>query len=341
MISYNLLGDPATRITIGSPQAIFTANRTPIIDGEPVRLFTIGDTLRIEGDLVSNARVDTAWVERIEGSNNVAIAVTDSLTPSFPDTTDLSGGGRRYHVVFRTRLTPGSYTYRFRTTDRYGTPGQFDAVFRFDTQLSSASGYVRDGDVIGPGTPLTLLLLSPSPLVPATDLALALDGQPLAFTATPANGDLSGREWNLTWTHAPYGEGTHALDLSVAGTHAVTHTFQVKSQFMIQNPLAFPNPFNDERGTVFSFYLETDRPSKVLLRVYAVSGRMIYERVTDAPSAGYQQIPWNGQDAEGGALANGVYFYRLTADNGASSSRYEGRLVKLRKPVHISDEQSP
>jgi len=110
---------------------------------------------------------------------------------------------------------------------------------------------------------------------------------------------------------------------------------------LVQNPLAFPNPFNDERGTVFSFYLETDRPSKVLLRVYAISGRMIYERVTDVAAAGYQQLAWNGLDAEGRALANGVYFYRLTAENGGSTSRYEGRLVKLRKPTHISDEQSP
>src|SRR5262249_47156848 len=42
-ISYNLLGDPATLFTIGSPQAIFLANRNAVTDGEPVRLRTIGD----------------------------------------------------------------------------------------------------------------------------------------------------------------------------------------------------------------------------------------------------------------------------------------------------------
>ena len=338
MISYNLLGDPATRVTIGAPQAVFKANQTPVTDGVPVRLFTIGDSLRIEGDLVSNARIDTVFVEFINGSSTTAVAATDSLTPAFPDTTKASGGGRRYHIVFRTRLTVGSYTYRFRTVDRYGTPGRFDAVFRFETHLVSTGGYVRDGDVVGPNAALTLLLLSPSPLNPATDLALKLDNQPLTITATPANNDLSGREWNLTWNYGPYSDGSHQLDLSVGGVHAATHTFQVKSQLVIQNPLAFPNPFNDEKGTVFSFYLETDRPSKVLLRIYTIAGRMIYERVTSVAAAGYQQIPWNGLDAEGASLANGVYFYRITADNGASSSRYEGRLVRLRKPTHVSDE---
>src|SRR5262249_34002701 len=114
-ITYNLLGDPGTLLTVGSPQAVFLANRNAVTDGVPVRLFTIGDTLHIEGDLVSNARIDPAWVERIEGGTTAAASVIDSLTPAFPDTTDASGGGRRYHVVYRTRLTAGTYTYRFRT----------------------------------------------------------------------------------------------------------------------------------------------------------------------------------------------------------------------------------
>jgi len=308
-----------------------------------VRLFTIGDSLRIEGDLVSNARIDTAWVERIEGSGVVATALTDSLAPAFPDNTDASRGGRRYRVVYRTHLTAGTYTYRFRTIDRYGTPGQFDVVFRFETQLSAEGGVIHDGDVIGPNAALSYLLLSPSPLLPppATDMALFLNGQPLSFTAAPANNDQSGREWVLTWTHTPYPDGNYRLDLDVMGARAATHSFQVKSQLQLQNPLAFPNPFNDERGTVFSFYLESDRPSKVMVRVYSISGRMIYERALSGVPTGYQQIQWNGLDAEGRSLANGVYFYRLVADNGASSTRYEGRLVKLTKPHNVSEEQAP
>jgi hypothetical protein len=342
MMSYNLLGDPATRITVGSPQAIFRANGTPVTDGVPVRLFTIGDSLRIEGDLVSNARIDTAWVERIEGSSVVATALTDSLSPAFPDITDASGGGRRYRVVYRTHLTAGTYTYRFRTMDRYGTPGRFDAAFRFETQFSAEGGIIKDGDVVGPNAAFSYLVLSPGPLDPPENyLALFLNGQQLSFTATPANNDQSKREWILTWTHAPYPDGNYRLDLDVGGGRAATHAFQVKSRLEIQNPLAFPNPFNDERGTVFSFYLESDRPSKVMVRVYAISGRLIYERALSGVPTGYQQIPWNGADAEGRSLANGVYFYRLVADNGVSSTRYEGRLVKLTKPHNVSEEQAP
>jgi len=343
-ISYNLLGDPATRVSVGSPQAIFFANQTPVTHGVPVRLFTIGDTLRLEGDLVSNARIDQISIERIQGGAATPILPADyTLTPAFPDTTDASGGGRRYHVVYRTHLTSGSYTFRFHTVDRYGLPGTFDAVFRFETMLRAEGGLVADGDRVSPSADLSLLLLSPSPLnpPPAADLALTLNGAPLVFSATPANNDQSGREWILTWSHAPYADGSYSLALSVLGAAAATHTFQVASRLQIQNPLTFPNPFNDEGGTVFSFYLESDRLSKVMVRVYTISGRLIYERTLGTVPAGYQQIPWNGLDAEGRMLANGIYFYRLVADNGVATSRYQGRLVKLRKPRHISEDQAP
>ncbi|HEY2954456.1 MAG TPA: C25 family cysteine peptidase [Candidatus Eisenbacteria bacterium] len=342
MISYNLLGDPATRISLGAVQSILFANQTPVTNGVPVRLFTIGDTLRLEGDLVSNARIDSIWIERIEGGGTVVVPRGDyTLSPPFPDVTYASSGGAHYHVVYRTTLARGSYTYRFRTLDRYGVAGQFDAVFRFETTLRAEGGVVRDGDVLSPSANLSILLLSPSPLVPANDLALTLNGTPVLFRADPANNDQSGREWILSWTHDPYPEGGYRLELSVRGSLSATHTFRVTSRLQLQNALAFPNPFNDTGGTVFSFYLESDRLAKVLLRVYAISGRMIYERTLSAVPAGYQQIPWDGKDAEGRELGNGVYFYRLEVENGVASSRFLGRLVKLKKPRHVTEDLAP
>src|SRR5204862_6927056 len=134
---------------------------------------------------------------------------------------------------------------------------------------------------VGAHSTPALPLRPPSPISPPADLNLCLNNQPLTVTAVPANNDQSQREWVLTWNYGPYSDGEYRLDLDVQGTRAATHTFQVKSQLRIQNPLAFPNPFHDEGGTVFSFYLETDRPAKVMLRVYTISGRLIYERTSN------------------------------------------------------------
>ncbi len=49
-------------------------------------------------------------------------------------------------------------------------------------------------------------------------------------------------------------------------------------------------------------------------------------------SPGYHQWPWDGRDADGDILGNGVYIYRMIATTGDRSDRFDGRLVKLRKP---------
>src|SRR5438094_10481818 len=108
-MSYNLLGDPATRLTIGAPEIIVTANGDTVTSGQPIRLYTFGDTLRLEADLVSNASLRSISLERNDGTGTHAIPPTDyTLTPAFPDTVN---GGRRYHLPYRTTLAVGSFHY--------------------------------------------------------------------------------------------------------------------------------------------------------------------------------------------------------------------------------------
>jgi flagellar hook assembly protein FlgD len=69
-----------------------------------------------------------------------------------------------------------------------------------------------------------------------------------------------------------------------------------------------------------------------------VTGRLVYERKALGLAPTYQQLEWDGRDAEGSILANGVYLYRIFATNSASKALYEGRLVKLRKPRRVADD---
>jgi len=76
--------------------------------------------------------------------------------------------------------------------------------------------------------------------------------------------------------------------------------------------------------------------------VFTVSGRVLQSFVVPALAPGYHQVRWDGRDAEGSDIANGIYFYRLTAIT-ASGARVEqlGRLVKLRKPRRVDIEEDP
>jgi len=330
-LTYQLLGDPATQLSIGEPQAIVTANQLPVTDSQPVRLHTAGDTLRLEADLVSNVALTELSLELTDGSGTQTVPAADyTLTPAFPDS-----AGRRYHLSYGTTLRPDSYRYTFRTKDRYGVPGDFDVVFQFFTQLRLDDVPIADGDPVPPAANLAMRVLSPRPLVPLADLTMTVNGAAQAFTATPVAGDGSGREWTLSWTHPPYPIDNYEVRLSVNGGGVHTRRFRVVvggSELKFESMVAFPNPFDDEVGTVFSFLLIAGGPSDLQIRVFTPSGRLVYERLERGLAPGYHQIPWNGRDAENDKLANGVYLYRVLASNGSSKTEHLGRLVKLRKP---------
>ncbi len=336
-LTYHLLGDPGTRLSIGPPEAAVTANQLPVTDGQPIRLHTLGDTLRLNADLASNVELTSIALQRNDPGGSVLIPATDyTLTPPFPDTT--SAGGRRYHLSYGTNLRPQSYSYSFMTQDRYGVSGRFDAVFQFLTQLLLDSSVLADEDPVPPTGKLSVRLFSPKPLNPATDLTITINGVAQAFTATAVPGDASGREWSLTWSHGPYPIDRYTVVLQVAGGGTYTHFFRVLvggNELRIQNALTFPNPF-DDAGTAFSFLVVSGGPVDLQIRVFTTSGHLVYEHDERGLSPGYHQLAWDGRDAEGDKLANGIYIYRMLATNGPSKSEQIGRLVKLRKPRHAS-----
>jgi hypothetical protein len=70
-----------------------------------------------------------------------------------------------------------------------------------------------------------------------------------------------------------------------------------------------PNPFNPTTTIGFSL---PDR-MEVDLTIFDVNGRRVVTLLHRAIPAGLSEIDWNGRDANGGAVASGVYFYRLRA----------------------------
>ncbi len=128
-VTYQLLGDPGTRITIGEASIAVRANGQNVTSGEPVRLVTTADTVRIEADIASNASITSITIERTDGSGTQLIPTADySLTPSFPDTSRTGTGGRRYRLSYFTQLGVGNFKYTIRTQDLHGLPGSFDLI---------------------------------------------------------------------------------------------------------------------------------------------------------------------------------------------------------------------
>ena len=78
----------------------------------------------------------------------------------------------------------------------------------------------------------------------------------------------------------------------------------------------YPNPFNPVTRTEFSLASS----SRVTLRVYDVSGKLVRTLVDEVMGAGAHSAVWDGNDDAGRAAASGVYVTRLTAE-GRTASR--------------------
>ena len=336
-LTYTLLGDPGTRLSIGMPQAIVTANGDTAYSDRPVALAPPRDTLHLEAELVSTVEIrGIALIEGGAGGSRTIPATDYTVSPAFPDTAASGLGGRRYHLSYTTPIRPGVVRYTVRTDDRYGLRNDFNLVFPFYTQLRVSDNPLAENDAVTPAADLSLKLTLPTPIAdPPRQLALAVDSVAQAFVATAT--DTTGRQWVLRWTHDAYVPGHHRLVLTALDSLRGEHRFRVVDQLaggehMLREVLAFPNPFDDQLGTSYSYYLLSDGPADVLLRVFTVTGRLIFERMERGLAPGYHQWRWDGRDAEGDKLANGVYLYKMVASSGSRSDTYEGRLVKLRRP---------
>src|SRR3990172_601415 len=73
----------------------------------------------------------------------------------------------------------------------------------------------------------------------------------------------------------------------------------------------YPNPFNASTSIRFSLLQD----GFIRLEVYNMLGQKVRTLVDEAKTAGEQTVVWDGKDGAGNAVASGVYFYKITAEN--------------------------
>jgi len=126
-------------------------------------------------------------------------------------------------------------------------------------------------------------------------------------------------------------EGDHNLTIECADVNGNYNfrdiSFKVNKEFDIINIANYPNPVESltsnpvNAGRTRFTYVLTDDADRVYIKVYTVSGRLV-KTFRDVPaSVGYHEYPrtyygWNCSDEQGFELANGIYFYTVTAVKG-------------------------
>lgn len=79
----------------------------------------------------------------------------------------------------------------------------------------------------------------------------------------------------------------------------------------------FPNPFNPSTTIVY----ELNQPGQITLSVFNVLGQNVVDLFDGSQPAGRYEFVWDGKDARGMAMNSGVYFYQLSFNGIARTSR--------------------
>ena len=194
--------------------------------------------------------------------------------------------------------------------------GFIDGDYISDTPTISA----RIEDANGVDTrPENIVLTKNSERVPQDEYVIA---------ASPVNSNV------LLITYTPILEaGEYAIRLQAQdanGNPASTgRTATVAGEFEIKNIANFPNPFTPGRGTDFAYYL-TESADEVTLKIYTLTGRLITAIDTLDAAVSYNEFHYDGLDADGEPLANGVYLYKFTARQGETRRNKVGKIVVVK-----------
>lgn len=216
--------------------------------------------------------------------------------------------------------------------------GTFAAFYTNDESAPAISFAVEgqdfaDGDAVSP-TPAIALAVSDDSGVDPLDVSLALtrDGQPAPpIDASDLQVHFAPGSSKLLINYAPELEpGSYRLKASAAdldGNEASAEIrFNVSQSVELISVLNYPNPFRTETDIAVEAAGEMETLD---IAVYSLHGRVV-RRLRHPPSAGFVRVRWDGRDADGREVANGVYYavVKMTARGETRSQTL--KLLKLK-----------
>jgi len=110
-------------------------------------------------------------------------------------------------------------------------------------------------------------------------------------------------------------EGRHSVEIKAwdnlnnSNTATIDFTLQPQDRLILSEVLNYPNPLR--RATTFTFGLNLT--AEIRIKVFTLSGRLIRTLEKFDAQPGFNMVEWDGRDADGDELANGVYLYKIIA----------------------------
>ncbi len=145
---------------------------------------------------------------------------------------------------------------------------------------------------------------------------------PADQTATEEGNNVAKVIINKTFTE----DGVYELLVSatdrsgnLSGSYDYRISFEIITESLVSNVLNYPNPFTSSTKFVFTL-TGSQVPEDIKIQIMTVSGKVVREIFKEELGPlnigrNITEYAWDGTDQYGGELANGVYFYKVTARN--------------------------
>jgi len=328
-MTYNLLGDPGLRIGLAPPWV----------------------RLRLNGIAWASETSEYAS-DRDDDSLSVLIQLNDESHVSPPAVTDYYGTvpgsaleqleeareGRYLALHYRTQVQRRPYDLLVRSLDYEGTARDVTIhipfTIQFFEQVEGELEPLAPGAALEDASRLALAVRCGAHLE-ADDLKLFLGASevPLA-SATPPVG-AGPFVWDFRYGGLPGGFAQDTLSVQVHqrdGSWTVLARLPVTLGAIalgIDGAQWVPSPFAAQTHLVYRL---TDTAARVRLRLFTASGRRILEDAGLPVEKGTRHFVWDGRDADGDPVANGLYFYELSVydADGRRADRVVDKLVRAR-----------
>ena len=161
--------------------------------------------------------------------------------------------------------------------------------------------------------------------IPASEYTLA---------AVTDSGGADSRWYRLSYSALTDPEFDRAVRISATDAAGQTASFVILIEggesILIRHVANHPNPFTTPGGTRIIYSLNQSG-ADVTIRIFTVGGRLIRVFEDASNDINYNEVFWDGTDAEGDVVANGLYLYTIDVDtdDGGSTSAGVGRMVKM------------
>jgi hypothetical protein len=174
------------------------------------------------------------------------------------------------------------------------------------------------------------------PVKDTSSVKFLIDDVPISYSQIKIDYDTVNRRINYAFKPV-LKDGDHTLKIfgrDITGKldesgPGYQKSFFASAQTKILDVYNYPNPFKNE--TYFTFKL-TQIPDELRIRIFTVAGRLIKEIVKHSSelSFDFNKIRWDGRDEDGGLLANGVYFYKISIVKGNSKDNAVQKIAIVR-----------